>query len=155
RQRVQYAEELLKTETFSFDEEEKIVVNRKDMAYPKDLDEARQLWRERLRYEYLQERLTKLGTKKKPQAAAKVLSPAEASLSGERKPIKPKSEAEEIVDTLTRRYSRNLKNFTEWDSDDVLQIYLTALTHVYDPHSDYFGKAMLDSFSIQMNLSLF
>jgi carboxyl-terminal processing protease len=45
--------------------------------------------------------------------------------------------------------------FKEWENDDVLQIYLSALTHVYDPHSDYLGQAQLDSFSIGMNLSLF
>ena len=45
--------------------------------------------------------------------------------------------------------------FTEWDNDDVLQVYLTALAHVYDPHSDYFNHSQLDSFAIGMNLSLF
>ena len=35
------------------------------------------------------------------------------------------------------------------------QTYLTALAHVYDPHSDYLGRAQLEQFSISMNLSLF
>jgi C-terminal processing protease CtpA/Prc len=43
----------------------------------------------------------------------------------------------------------------DWDNDDVLQVYLTALAHVYDPHSDYFNRSQLDSFAIGMNLSLF
>ena len=66
-----------------------------------------------------------------------------------------KTEAEEIVDTLSHRYHRNLRLFMDWDNDDVLQIYLTSLAHVYDPHSDYFNRAQLDSFAIGMNLSLF
>src|SRR5262249_30209997 len=42
----------------------------------------------------------------------------------------------------------------DWNSDDVLQLYLTTLAHVYDPHSDYFGHSQLESFAISMNLSL-
>ena len=37
----------------------------------------------------------------------------------------------------------------------MLEIYLNALAHVYDPHSDYLDKESMASFSISMNLSLF
>src|SRR5207247_3846228 len=50
---------------------------------------------------------------------------------------------------------RILRTFTDWNNDDVLQVYLTTLAHVYDPHSDYFGHAQLESFAIGMNLRLF
>jgi carboxyl-terminal processing protease len=40
-------------------------------------------------------------------------------------------------------------------SENVLDIYLNALAHVYDPHSDYLGREEMDDFSIAMNLSLF
>ena len=39
--------------------------------------------------------------------------------------------------------------------DEVLEIYLDALAHVYDPHSDYLGHEQMESLSIAMNLSLF
>jgi carboxyl-terminal processing protease len=48
-----------------------------------------------------------------------------------------------------------LRAINEYDNDDVLQIYLDALAHVYDPHSDYMGKSETDNFSINMQLSLF
>ena len=35
------------------------------------------------------------------------------------------------------------------------QIYLDALTHAYDPHSDYLGKSAYATFNMQMKLSLF
>ena len=35
-----------------------------------------------------------------------------------------------------------------------LEIYLNALAHIYDPHSDYMGSQQLESFNISMNLSL-
>ncbi|HWH68745.1 MAG TPA: hypothetical protein VNT26_05135, partial [Candidatus Sulfotelmatobacter sp.] len=147
-QRVAYADQLLQHEKFTFDTNERILINRKDAPYPKNLDEARKLWRERLRFEYLQERLGKIDAKKKAAATAKT-----ADAVTEAKP--KKSEAEDIIETLSHRYHRNLRTFADWDSDDVLQVYLTTLAHTYDPHSDYFGHAQLDSFAIGMNLSLF
>jgi carboxyl-terminal processing protease len=151
QQHVAYVDELLKTEKFSFDTDERVLLNRKEQPYPKDLDDAKKLWRDRLRFEYLQEKLGKLDAKAKPAKAD-----VSAKDSGTKTHTTPKkSEAEEITDTLTHRYHRNLHTFLDMDSDDVLQVYLTALAHVYDPHSDYFGHSQLDSFAITMNLSLF
>ncbi|MCS7338291.1 MAG: carboxy terminal-processing peptidase [Verrucomicrobiae bacterium] len=123
-QRVQYALELLDTEKFTFDTDERVVLNRRDLPHPKDLAEAKMLWRDRLRAEYLQE---KLDGKKH----------------------------EEIVDILKRRYNRTLKSFKEWDSENVLEVYLSALANAYDPHSDFMSKSSADNFAINMNLSLF
>jgi len=123
-QHVDYVNELLDTEKFTFGADERVTLNRRDLPFPKDMNEAKRLWRDRLRYEYLQE---KLNGKKH----------------------------EEIVDILKRRYNRTLKMFREWDGDNVLEVYLTALAHVYDPHSDYMGKSQSENFAISMNLSLF
>src|SRR5207253_3220219 len=67
---------------------------------------------------------------------------------------KPKSDAEDIAETLSHSYHRSLRNFTDWSNDDVLQVYLATLTHIYDPHSDYMGSPHLESFAISMNLKL-
>ncbi len=65
-----------------------------------------------------------------------------------------KQKPEEIVKTLTRRYARQSKTLRDYDSDDVFEIYLNALAHACDPHSDYLGKSALDNFNIQMKLSV-
>ena len=119
-----YVTNLLATEKFTFETDEKYVVIRKKEPRPKTMDEARKVWRDRLRYEYLQEKLNKV-------------------------------EPSEIVTNLTKRYTRVLRMFNDFDNDDVIEIYLTALSHVYDPHSDYMGKSSLENFSIGMKLSLF
>src|SRR5260221_2887340 len=163
QQRVAYADELLKNEPFSFDTDERVTYNRKDLPFPKDLTEAKKLWKERLRAEYLQERLGKLDSKKNAtavpgHAAEKKFAPDSAADSAvvAHEPAEPKkTDAEQITETLSHRYHRNLHTVMGWDNDDVLQFYLTALAHVYDPHSDYFNRAQLDSFEITMNLSLF
>ena len=69
-QRTAYVDDLLKHEKFTFDTDERFMLNRKGLPYPKDLDEAKKMWREQLRFEYLQERLGKIGAKKKNAALA-------------------------------------------------------------------------------------
>ncbi len=123
-QQVEYSTNLIATENFEFTGNDRYTPNRKELPRPKDLAEAKQSWRERVRFEWLNEVLDK----KKPA---------------------------EIKETLSRRYTRQLRMLQEFDSDDVFQIYLTSLTHVYDPHSDYMGKSTLDNFNISMKLSLF
>ena len=121
---VEFATNLIATEKFEFTSRERYTPSRKDAPRPKDLDEAKQMWRERLRFEWLTEVLNK----EKPA---------------------------EIRTNLTRHYTRQLKTLQDFDSDDVLQVYLDSLAHVYDPHSDYMGKPVQDNFNISMRLSLF
>jgi carboxyl-terminal processing protease len=187
QQQCNYVTNLLRTEKFEFTDDSRYQLNRKTMPRPKDLEEAKQLWRERLRYEYLQEKLSigrpdvirdlvveklqaKAGdelapalenkvSKEKAQALVKLVE-ASAHLSpqevGQRVFEKlERDNAEEIIKTITRRYTRVLRYLLEYDNDDVLEIYLTALCHEYDPHTDYMGKSALENFSIGMKLSLF
>jgi carboxyl-terminal processing protease len=155
-QRSAFADQELKAGEFDFTADNRMQISRKEAPYPKDLAEAQVLWRQRLRYEYLQEKLAKLGAKKKIAA-----TPGESPLpdAGETNQapttVKKKTDAEDIVETLTRRYGRNLRFFAEWDHEDVMQVYLSALAHVYDPHSDYMNKIHADNFAIGMNNTLF
>lgn len=114
----------LKGEAPTFDKNETYTVDRRKAARPVDASDAQKLWRERLRYEYLQEKLA------------------------DQKP-------EEIVKTLTRRYENGLTMLKQYDSDELLELYLTTLARVFDPHSDYLGHGSLEEFRIQMKLSLF
>lgn len=143
-----YASELLEEGDFAFTNDDRFLLNRKGQPYPKDLTEARQFWRDQLRYEYLQERLNKEG---RDTMAKLLLSRRTGIALG----ATWSDMHNEIVNLLARRYSRVLRNFLEWDGDRVLETYLTSLAHVYDPHSDFFDKADLENFSISMSLSLF
>ena len=59
QQHADYVNELLKEDKFKFNTDEHILLDRRHAPYPKDLDEAEQLWAQRLRYEYLQEKLSR------------------------------------------------------------------------------------------------
>lgn len=60
----------------------------------------------------------------------------------------------EIEETLSRRIARMPSTMKKLSNDAVIELYLNALAHVYDPHSDYMGREQLESFKIAMNLSL-
>lgn len=140
QQHCAYVNHLLKQDKFKFNTDETITIDRRDAPFPTNLDEAKVLWDKRLQYEYLQEKLSREISETNGDFVVKKL---------------PAGADQEIADTLERHYRWNLHMTTNWDSDNVLQAYLNALAHAYDPHSDYFSAPHAQDFSIGMNLSLF
>src|SRR5688572_21055157 len=66
-----------------------------------------------------------------------------------------KEKPEEAIGLISRRYTRLEKTMTDFDKEEILQMYLTALAHSYDPHSDYMSPSEAANFEIQhINLSL-
>ncbi len=65
-----------------------------------------------------------------------------------------KKTQEEAKTTLRKRYERMLKNLGDIESRDIQEMFLTSLTRMYDPHSDFLSSDSLQDFSIQMKLSL-
>ncbi|MEZ4322157.1 MAG: carboxy terminal-processing peptidase [Myxococcota bacterium] len=65
-----------------------------------------------------------------------------------------KKSEDETRDMLRKRYHRLETDTRAADSMDVLERYLSGLTHVYDPHTTYFKPASADNFDIEMANSL-
>lgn len=61
---------------------------------------------------------------------------------------------EDIVKLLDKRYRNQLARIKQTSGEDVFQIYLNALTELYDPHSNYFAPAAAENFGINMSLKL-
>jgi carboxyl-terminal processing protease len=122
-QRVAYSTDLLGTAKFDFTGHDVYDFDREHAQRPRDLKAAQELWRQQIRAEYLQEKLTD----KRP---------------------------EQIVRTLMRRKTQQLATMKALHDDEVLDIYLNALAHVYDPHSDYLGHEEMETLAIAMKLSL-
>ncbi len=61
---------------------------------------------------------------------------------------------EEAKERITKRYERQLRSIKEFGSSDVQEIFLTSLTHIFDPHSTFFSSDTFEDFSIHMRLSL-
>ena len=138
QQRVAYADLLLKRDEFRFHSSDRILLDRSKAPYPKDLAEAQRLWKQDLLYLYLQEKISR------------EVSPTNSNII---LPL-PQSAPAEIAKKLARHYHWILRVSTNLDNSDILQTYLNALTHAYDPHSDYLNTIHAQDFSIGMNLSL-
>jgi carboxyl-terminal processing protease len=65
-----------------------------------------------------------------------------------------KKTPEEAKATIRKRYERMLKNVGDIEALDVQEMFLSAFTRMYDPHSAYLSSDTLQDFSIQMKLSL-
>jgi carboxyl-terminal processing protease len=116
-------QKLLKQD-FDFTEDDNFIVARNKEPWPKDDADAAKLWRQRVKYELLQGRLSK----EKP---------------------------EETIGLISRRYNRLEKIMSEMDREEILQMYLTSLSHCYDPHSDYMSPSEAENFEMQhISLSL-
>ncbi|HXD01039.1 MAG TPA: carboxy terminal-processing peptidase [Verrucomicrobiae bacterium] len=147
-QRTAYMAELLEAGPLEFTNDEEMPISRKTARYPKDMDEARQLWRQRLRHDYLQE---KLADESPAGLAGLVLSRRDPTTLV----LIWHDFHSNIVDVITRRNNRTLRYFKDWDNEKVLETYITSLGHVYDPHTDYYDKSDLDNFAIDITKTLF
>lgn len=65
-----------------------------------------------------------------------------------------KKAEEDIVPTLEKRYTNQLKRVRQYNNQDVFQIYANALTELYDPHTNYLSPRRSENFNINMSLSL-
>jgi len=138
QQRITYCNELLQEDKFKFNTDEKFV-DRRHEPFPKNMEEAEQLWKRRVRFDYLLSKLSK--EIKESNGVFSVNLPPGASTN--------------IIAELERHNRWSVHLMTNQDSGNVLQVYLNALAHAYDPHTDYYSAPHAQDFSISMNLALF
>jgi carboxyl-terminal processing protease len=126
-ERLKQVEELLaQPQDYTIDEQ--LSVDRDKIPYVKDAAEAKERWRKFIKYELL------------------VLKTS--------KDEKDKKEGQEAIDKLTRRYRSLDKRMHQINSSDLLEIYLTAMTGAFDPHTDYMSPRTYENFNILMRLEL-
>ncbi len=125
-ERVRLADELLALpQDFTLDEEMEMATDPDDVTYVKEGPEMRDRWRKRIKYELL-------------------------DLANDKTKLEGKAAQEKV----SKRYHQLSKRMRQTDHDELLEIYLTALTTSYDPHTTYMSKSSLENFEIQMRLNL-
>jgi carboxyl-terminal processing protease len=67
--------------------------------------------------------------------------------------LSDKKEAE-INEMLKTRYSNMETAISEYNSEDVFQIYMNSFTESFDPHTSYFSPSTSENFKIAMSQSL-
>lgn len=61
---------------------------------------------------------------------------------------------DEARETLLKRYQNQKQRTEQAKSDDVFESFVNALTHEFDPHTQYFSPRESENFQINMSLSL-
>ncbi|QYY35598.1 carboxy terminal-processing peptidase [Ruficoccus sp. ZRK36] len=155
--RVAWAQERLK-EDFSFESEDTFAPDRSKTEWPTTEAEAEALWEKRIEYQVLDQILSEIDNDE-------VAVSEEVEKSADDKVTEVVAEQVEVPeitpemlsearDAISKQYDRMEKSVTELEASEVQEIFLTALTHMYDPHSTYFSAASLEEFSIAMRNSL-
>jgi len=121
-ERVRLADELLAMK-HDFTVDEQLAVDRDALQWPKNEDEARERWRQRIKYDLL---VLKTDDKQGAEATEK----------------------------LSRRYQSFAKRMHQKDDEELLEMYLTAMTTSFDPHTTYMAPSTLENFDIAMRLEL-
>ena len=65
-----------------------------------------------------------------------------------------KKEEKEILTLMRKRFTNQLNRIKQSNSEDAFQIYMNALTSLYDPHTNYLSPNNSENFNINMSLSL-
>lgn len=58
---------------------------------------------------------------------------------------------EGTVSTLKKRYERVKTNLSQFQSEDVFQLFMNAFSESFDPHTSYFSPKNFDNFKIRMS----
>ncbi|MGL4854858.1 MAG: S41 family peptidase, partial [Lentisphaeria bacterium] len=147
RERTDFATKRL-DQSFDFEINETLEGDRKKLKWLDSVEQMNDYWRKRaknalLTYQMLEEALDKkkgdgnLSTKEKNELKERELFPAKS----------PKERAKRLFEMRLVRYE-------DFDSEDVLEIYLSTLCKLYDIHSSYMAPKSVEDFNIQMRLSL-
>ena len=123
--------------------------NRKKAPWPKDRKELESLWKKKIRNDLIMQ--TMLDRSKKQRAAEKAKANGGKTGKPAARNVPPEKTPEERV---LYRISQFRKYYTDMEAMDVFELYLSTLTQVFDPHSQYLSPRSVEDFNINMKLSL-
>lgn len=132
---------------FTVDEE--MVIDGDAAQYARTVEEMREKWRKRIKYDLLVLKAEARAPKNAQGAAAE----PEGAAARPDKDAK-EFDMKEAVAKLSRRYHNFAKRMHQTDHDELLEMYLTSMSAAYDPHTNYMSPTTLENFDIQMRLNL-
>ena len=135
----------------SLDTDENYEFNRTKAPWPANRKELESLWKKKIRNDLILLEMLDRSKKEKRKEAAAEKKNSEAAAPAE----KAKNTREKNPVERTRyRISRFLQYYRNMEAIDVLEMYLSSLTRIYDPHSQYMSPRTEEDFNINMKLSL-
>ena len=126
-QRVELANRLIE-EDHDYEVEEEMVTDRDLLDYAETEAEIEDRWRKRIKYNLLV-----FQNDDEDEDSTSTKTPKER---------------------LKNRYRAFGKRMTQFDNDDVIEMYITSITTSFDPHTTYMSKSSFVNFQINMSLEL-
>ncbi len=158
--RMEFAEKQLK-QGFDIGKKEAFLWDRKDAPWPKDKAEWDDLWRKRLKNEYISRLVSEqvyTNDTTNTSTVAEAVSNEVISATSSTNSIADGTAEEDAIlspeEFILERYNQFKLTMESFDEEMLLQRYLTAFSQVYDPHSDYMSPSSVEDFDINMKLSL-
>lgn len=135
---------------FDFTQAESYSWKRKDAPWPATRAEQDEIWRKRIKNEFLTQLIGReLEKESATNAAAKAAATnLVAQAADTNAPVNSPEE------NIGKRYKQFMIVFQDMDEEAILQRYLSSVAMAYDPHSDYMSPMRKEDFDIDMNLSL-
>ena len=143
-QRVEMAHRHIDAE-HDFSVDETLAIDRDVIEYPADDAEADDRMRRQIKYRLLVLESDKIRAERDAENG-KEQSETEKVLSGD-----PNEDPRE---RLHRSYRNFRRRWHQTDADELLEIYVSALTTSFDPHTSYMSPDTLENFRIVMSLNL-
>lgn len=114
---------------------------RKDAPWPATAADADEQWRRMILDQAL--RAVLLAEREKPDPAATTPPPSPEA--------RRETALQDVRTRLGKRFDRLAESVAKTSNADVLEIYLDALTELFDPHTEYFAPATASNFNIEVN----
>lgn len=159
--RMDFAEKQLEA-GFDVELEEEFHWDRKDAEWPADEAAWDDLWRKRLKNEYIARLVAKEVYAAETNAVDSVETNGIAAVVENSTNTVAEAEYDEAAEEanltpeefIIERYKQFLLTMESFDEEMILQRYLSSFSLVYDPHSDYMSPSSVEDFDINMKLSL-
>lgn len=134
---------ILENTEFTFSGDNTILLSRKDASWPANVEEADQIWRNRIEASVLDEVLRQLDQKlDKDQAIDPTIADNDA--------WKELADISDAREKILNRYKRIATNVEDTDSEEVADMFFSSIATMYDPHSDYFSHSEEEQFRTSM-----
>ncbi len=163
RDRLAFTGKLLDQE-FDFTVDESYRWKRREAPWCVDQAEWDELWRKRIKNEYLRRLIAKTldeGAETTADPATNGVTETAVAAESEEAEDVSKDDDAALVDPdlppaefIRDRYTQFVQVIEDHDEEWVVQQYLAAFARAFDPHCDYMSPASAEDFAIEMKLSL-
>lgn len=143
-------------DNFDFTVDEDMVLDRHELPWAANLDELHEVWRKQLKNSLLMlelERQEREANRAKAEQEKTETKP-EAKPEGETVAVPEVEPDPDPKLVVLKRYERYLDRRVDVEPIEIVELFLTSLTHIYDPHSTYMAPETSEDFNIDMSLSL-